>query len=177
VYVRRTLEGDKAAFQSLVSRYSGAVFALVLGHLGKSADLEDVAQDVFLQAYRSLPGLKSPEKFGSWLYGISKRLCLNALRQRKGQEMYFNELSDGTDFSDPRSGAGVGDPIDRRLDVSDVVESLPVIYREVVTLRYMEDCSYGEIAQLLGITESAVNIRLIKARKQIRERLNRIPIS
>lgn len=172
--MRRALNGETAAFQVLVSRYSGAVFALVMGHLGKTAESEDVAQEVFLQAYRSLPNLKSPDKFGSWLYGIGKRVCMNSLRQRKGQEVYFNELSDQTDFSDTGHGSDVTGTVDRKLDVLDTIQRLPLIYREVVALRYMEDHSYGEIAKLLGITESAVNVRLIKARRMIRERLERV---
>ncbi len=177
VYVRRALNGDSSAFQALVSRYSGTIFALVLSHLGRKTDPEDVAQDVFLQGFRSLPNLKDPDKFGPWLYGIGKRVCLNCLRQRKnqkGQEIYFNELADGTDFKDPGTAGGVDTPVHERMDLFDTIDSLQLIYREVVTLRYLEDHSYGEIAEMLGISESAVNVRLIKARRMIRERLERV---
>lgn len=174
VCVQRALDGETRAFQTLVSRYSGAVFALVLSHLGKNADTEDIAQEVFLQAYRSLPNLRSPARFGAWLYAIGKRVCLHSLRQRKCNEVYFNELPDPAEFSDPQLERGVAEPVDRRIDVLDAVESLPLIYREVVILRYMEDYPHAKIAGILGISESAVNVRLIKARRMVRDRLEKI---
>lgn len=175
--VRRALDGETAAFQGLMTRYSGAVFALVMGHLGKRVDSQDVAQEIFLQCYRSLPNLKEPDKFGSWLYGIGKRVCMNTLRRTRNQEVYFNELPETAEFCDPNAPEGVADGIDRRLDVLDTVQSLPVIYREVILLRYMEDKSYADMAILLGITESAVNVRLIKARRMLREKMDRVDCS
>jgi len=172
--VRRVLEGETGAFQALVVKYSGAVFALVFSHLGRSPDAEDVAQEVFLQAYRSLPKLKDPGKFGSWIYGIARHVCMNWLRQRKTQEVPFTEVPELDQTADIRSREVSPDASDREEVVLQCVRSLPGIYREVVTLRYMEDFSYARIAEILGISESAVNVRLIKARRMLRERLERV---
>jgi RNA polymerase sigma-70 factor (ECF subfamily) len=174
VYVRRVLEGDTSAFQALVLRYSGAVFALVFTHLGRSSDAEDVAQEVFLQAFRSLPKLKNHEKFGCWIYGIARHVCMNWLRQRRSVEISLAEIPDTRETSDTRFGEGASGSKGREEFVLDCVQSLPLIYREVVNLRYMEDCTYSEIAEILGISESAVNVRLIKARRMLREQLEKV---
>ena len=175
VYVERCLAGEPAAFQELVSRYTNAVMALVMSHLGRTADVDDVAQEVFFQAYRSLPTLRAHDRFGPWLYGIGKRTCLNQLRQRKNREELLTELRGRVD-PDAEESSDLSGHVDLRLDILDAVRSLPEIYREVILQRYIEEKSYGEIARFLGITESAVNVRLIKARRMMRDRWTRAEV-
>ncbi|MBI1849352.1 MAG: RNA polymerase sigma factor [Planctomycetes bacterium] len=169
--MRRTLRGDTEAFRELLGRYTGAVFALIYSHLGRTEHAEDVAQEVFLHTYRSLGNLKEPAKFGSWLYGLTKRTCLNWLRRQKADSLPLDEVNESSTIAErPSRSSGQSDD---ETEVLELIQSLPVIYREVIHLRYIEDYSYREIARLLEISESAINIRLIKARRMLREKIER----
>ena len=168
VYVRRTLRGESEAFQFLVEKYSGAVFALVFSQIGRSSEVEDLTQEVFLQAYRSLPNLTQTTRFGSWLYGITKRVCLNWIRKQKSQTVSYGAHESLLNVPDPAERQPREEPGELILGC---IHTLPAIYREVVLLRYMEDFSYAEMSEILGIGESAVNVRLIKARKLLREKI------
>jgi RNA polymerase sigma-70 factor, ECF subfamily len=168
--VRRSLRGDTDAFRELLNRYTGAVFALIHSHFGRTEQAEDIAQEVFLHTYRSLGNLKDPAKFGSWLYGLTKRTCLNWLRRRKGDSLLLDDVGDAAEIAErPKPGNAADDDV----EVLELIQSLPLIYREVIHLRYIEDYSYREIARLLEISESAINIRLIKARRMLREKIER----
>jgi RNA polymerase sigma-70 factor (ECF subfamily) len=169
--VRRTLRGETDAFRELLNRYTGAVFALIYSCVGRNEHVEDVAQEVFLQTYRSLRNLKDPSRFGSWLYGLTKRICMNWLRRQKTAQLSLDEVREPPirgPSPDPARAAS-----DDEREVLEILQSLPLIYREVVHLRYIEDYSYREIARILDVSESAVNIRLIKARRMLRERIER----
>ncbi len=172
--VSRTLAGSNAAFKALIHRYGTIVQGLVFNFLARRDVLEDLAQEVFFQAYRSLRSLKRAERFGSWLYGITRRVCMNWLRRQKGP---FLPIEAAADKERPGTSHDPGEVVARESDEQDVLEmvnSLPLIYREVVTLRYFEDLSYQEMASILDVSVSAVNVRLVKARKMLREKLERV---
>lgn len=170
--VSRTLSGSNAAFKALIHRYGATVQGLIFNFLARRDVLEDLAQEVFFQTYRSLRSLKKPDRFGSWIYGITRRVCMNWLRRQKGPMLPIEaaqtaEMS--ASFDPVRAAASQADENDLLAQVS----SLPLIYREVITLRYFEDLSYQEMAAILDVSVSAVNVRLVKARKMLREKLER----
>ena len=104
-----------------------------------------------------------PEKFGSWLYGIAVRACLDWLKARERSQVSLDR-----DVAKPEPA---GDERSQRM--LEEVESLPEIYREVVLLFYYKKQSYEEMGGLLGISFAAVNVRLTKARAMLRERMAR----
>ncbi len=169
--VRRSLRGDTDAFRELLSRYTGAVFALIYSCVGRGEQAEDIAQEVFLQTYRSIGNLKDPSKFGSWIYGLTRRVCMNWIRRRKAEPLSLEELTEGEPARSPNAVSSVLG--ESEIEILDLIQSLPIIYREVIHLRYIDDYSYREIARFLDISESAVNIRLIKARRMLREKIER----
>lgn len=171
--VSRTLSGSNAAFKALIHRYGTTVQGLIFNFLARRDVLEDLAQEVFFQTYRSLRSLKKPDRFGSWLYGITRRVCMNWLRRQKGPMLPIEaaEAAElGSTFDPVRAVSAHAD----EHDILALVSSLPLIYREVVTLRYFEDLSYQEMASILDVSVSAVNVRLVKARKMLREKLDRV---
>lgn len=167
--VKECLGGKPNAFKELIEKYAGVTYSLIYSFAGKSDQIEDLAQEVFFQAYQSLKNLRRPSKFGSWLYGITKRVCMNWLRKQKGQAISLSKMENFYPDSDSVSQPA---KFDEHEEVYRRVNSLPQIYREVVFLHYYENLKYKEISKILRISPSAINARLIKARELLREKLS-----
>ncbi len=164
--VRRSLAGEREAFSELVDRHRRAVYALSVQRVQNSSDADDVAQESFIRAYRSLHTLREPEKFGSWLYGIAMRAGMDCLRTRGKR----SERSDPLGLHTPPSEDNT--ELKELVDVVMVaVGELSDAHRLVVTLRYLEGLSAKEIALRLGESRVAIRSRLFKAMQILRRRL------
>jgi RNA polymerase sigma-70 factor (ECF subfamily) len=172
--VTRALSGSSAAFRALIHRYGSTVQGLIFNFLGRKDVLEDLAQEVFFQTYRSLPSLKRKDRFGSWVYGITRRVCMNWLRRQRGPMLSLESAANAANAIDDRDPGNEFAEQSAEKELLTIVHSLPLIYREVVTLRYFEDLSYQEMASILDISVSAINVRLVKARKMLRDKLERV---
>ncbi|MFC0626181.1 RNA polymerase sigma factor [Kribbella deserti] len=167
--VARARDRDPAAFEMLVRRYQRRIYALCLRMLnGASGEAEDVAQDVFLTAWRRLPEIQHDAAFGSWLYRTATNQCLSALRTRKP----VVELDDVTT---PVETGAQGDPA-RTVNNSQAMKALtlalaqlPPPQRACWLLREVHGRSYQEIAELEGTTATAVRGRIARARAELAE--------
>lgn len=155
--VAETLNGHKEAFETLVHRYTGAIYAVCMSKIGMGRDVEDLVQESFLRAYKNLHTLREPGKFGSWLYGIASNICYDWI-DRKKRESRIQQVP----HEQEQENAGV---------VIKMIQSLPEEYREAMMLFYFERKSYEEIAEILGVSKATVNFRLTKARMMLRERV------
>lgn len=167
---------DHAAFAELVNRYKHRVYWLVRRMLGNEED-EDVAQEVFLRAYEALPGFRGDCKFSTWIYKITRNLCLAELKKRgvRGEPLSLQAESDEKIHRLlPASHQGAAHEIER-LDLSrsvrQLINRLPVQYRTVLTLFYLNQTSYEEIAEIMGIPLGTVKTHIHRARLQLRELL------
>jgi RNA polymerase sigma-70 factor (ECF subfamily) len=164
--VAHCLRGRREAFSELVLRHQQMVYSVARGMLGDPHGAEDLAQEAFLHAYQALPGYRAEGKFPAWLRTIVTRLCLNHRRDRRREvawdhlEEHPASLTDG-----PERWL---EEWERRGEVRRAVDSLPPDYRAVIVLRYLEDLSYHEIAQHLGVPVSTIETRLHRAKKQLR---------
>lgn len=163
--VRRTLDGDRDAYAALVERYRRVIYALALQRVQQSADAEDVAQEAFIKAYRSLHALREPERFSSWLYGITMRSAVDWLRVRGRSPEPVDPDVYAPAFHD---NAELRELIEA---VMRAVGELSDAHRLVVTLRYVQGWSAKEIAERLGESRVAVRSRLFKAMQMLRRRL------
>src|SRR5262245_27036625 len=167
-HVRAAQGGDRGAFEKLVAAHAGVVRAVCAGKFGLTQEADDLAQETFLSAYRGLAGLRDPERFDAWLVGIAINTCRGHLtRSRRGPAIVDPEIL-------PHPASADGAPLPeaaRHESTRAAVDRLPEIYREVVLLFYFERKSYDEMGRLLGIGKAAVNARLTKARRMLRERL------
>lgn len=182
IFVRRVLSGDKDAFEPLVERYNGTVYAQVVGRTGNFDSAEDIVQATFIEAFRHLKSLKDPAKFRAWVRGIAMNLSREWNRKRK-QNVPIDDMDSSRDaalYDQVLPDALVELPVvpDREYEkdetrdyVLQAVERLPEKYREVVLLHYMEGLKYREIAEMLGVPESTVLGRLQVGRDQLREDL------
>ncbi len=163
------LDGRREAFSELVLRHQNMVYSVARSMLGNAHSAEDIAQEAFLHAYRALSSYRAEGKFHAWLRLITTRLCLNHRRDTR-REVAWDDLS-GHPAAVTDGPEGRLDDWERRGAVRRAIEALPVDYRDVITLRYMEDLTYDEIARSLDVPTSTVETRLHRAKKQLRQLL------
>ncbi len=180
--VERTLAGDPGAFDLIVARYKDRVFSYARRMLNNPDTADEIAQDIFMRAYRYLDHFRGDSKFSTWFYTIVSSTCKNAakyhgLRSRSREE--YSPGSDGELPSDPldRVPSDVFAPepnverIETRRTVQDAIRELPDIYRQVVVLKDINDFSYEEIARILECELGTVKSRLARAREMLRDKL------
>jgi len=165
--VKRVLEGDGESFRTLIARHTTMVRAVIFSMVGNSSSIDDLAQEAFLRSFKYLGSLADRAKFGGWLCGITRRVCLDFLRSNRRAAISLDEIREaGADF--PAKDA------DARLknEVHEAVMNMPEQLRQVVLMRYVDKHSYERMAELLGVSRATISSRLIHARKLLRERLS-----
>src|SRR4051812_29259513 len=156
---------DDQAFEEIYERHVRDVYRYAAGMLGEAADAEDVTQTTFLNAYRSFQAGTRPDKPRSWLIAIAHNVCRQRFRQaqRRPREVEFDERVAEAAVQDP--GAPSAEDLRRALS------ELPPNQRAALVMRELEGSSYTEIAGVLGISVSALETLLFRARRALREQL------
>lgn len=175
--VRRTLAGDRSAFDVLVRQYQRPAVAVSYRLLGKTEDALEVVQDAFLKAYRSLDTLQKPEAFAGWLMRIVSNLSLNRRRGRKSlAALPLDDLLDSGD-RDPEAGGDSLQP-DRVLQGRELGErlkaamaALPDRQRLALELFTIEQLPQKQVAETLGCSVEAVKWHVFQGRKRLKEAL------
>ena len=171
--VEKCLGGDEEACETLVRRYQDRVFSLVYSIIGGTDQVEDIAQEAFLKAFRSLKSFRGGSSFYTWLYRITVNTALNALRSKgRRQEASLEDLGGLEFLVDP--DVGPAESAARRQLASRVREAIDRLdeqYRTIVYLRELEDLSYEEIAEVVELPVGTVKSRLFRARQHLKELL------
>jgi RNA polymerase sigma-70 factor (ECF subfamily) len=169
----RLRAGDSRAFEELVTMYQHRVFGVALRMLGNRAEAEEIAQDTFLRAHRSLAEFRGEARLGTWLYAIASRLCLNRLtagpRRRERRD-------DAALLQAPAGEADAVAALERgelEAALHQAIAALPEDRRIVVVLRDLEGLSYEEIGEVLGVPLNTVRSRLHRARLDLKSKLER----
>lgn len=174
--VRRTLAGEERAFEVLVHRHGRLVFRIIRGIL-PGAEVEDIAQEVFVKAYRSLGQLRSGFSLGPWLARLSTTVCYDYLRGRqRRKEVTFTELSREEGKGLAMAIGEVVDPLTLREEDRSVSRDLAEKLlsrlapkdRAAVLLRELEGFSMADLARALGCSELAARLRLFRARRTLK---------
>jgi RNA polymerase sigma-70 factor (ECF subfamily) len=164
--------GDQAAFAALVTRYRKRIFALALHITGSASEADDIAQDVFLKAYRALPEFEGRSQFFTWVYRMTVNRSLNVCRDRarRGEDMLEDprlELAVAVDArSDPGRAAELRQRYARLLRALD---ALPADMRTTVILVSLQGLAHGEVAVVQKISEGTVAWRMHEARRRLNE--------
>ncbi|MGB7745950.1 MAG: sigma-70 family RNA polymerase sigma factor [Verrucomicrobiia bacterium] len=171
--VELSLAGDREAFGQIVARYQSPICALAYSACGNVARSEDLAQEIFITAWRRLGSLQEPARFKAWLYGIARNLINNAFRQRRRNPVASAEsLEDATATASPAD-----EPDEQAISKEEeailwrVLSGLPEIYREPMVLFYRQNESVAQVAGVLAISEEAVRQRLSRGRTLLNERV------
>lgn len=152
--------GDAGAFEQLFSTFGRLVYGVLTARL-PSADVDDVAQDTFALAWRRLPTLRQPDRFGPWIAAIARRRAADHLRSTRR----FSPLDETT---------GVDGHVEASAEaarVLDAIRHLPEAYSETLALRLVEGYSGAEIAALTGLTPGSVRVNLHRGLRMLREQL------
>lgn len=165
--VSRAAQGDTVAFAELVAQYRGLVFSLCFQRTGRWEDSEDLTQEVFVAAYRSLDSLREPGKFVAWLRGITENVCRMQMRRRKPGQAASVEGAISPDWMKATKSIEVGELLQQAL------AAIPPKNRDVVSLYYLGGYSYSEIGQLRGLPVKTIKSRLHEARGQLKRQLLR----
>ena len=179
--VERAKAGDPQAFSRLVDKYERKIFRLAKHITQNDEDAEDVLQESFLKAYSHLDSFQGDSKFYTWLVRIAVHEALMKLRKRKSDKtVSLDEPQDtGEDLVAREIAVWEDDPEKKysREELADIlskaVDSLKPSFRTVFVLRDIEGLSTEETAEMLNLSVPAVKSRLLRARLQLREHLNR----
>jgi RNA polymerase sigma-70 factor (ECF subfamily) len=165
VLVKRCLDGDTDAFNSLVERYQRVLFTIALRLLADRDAAADAAQNAFVKAYEKLDTFDPAKRFFSWIYRIVINECLNVRRDRRPMEPIPETLTTGATPFD------LAETEERRRRVQSAIVGLSPEYREVIVLRHFAGLSYDEIADVTGAASTVVKSRLYTARQRLSQML------
>jgi RNA polymerase sigma-70 factor (ECF subfamily) len=163
--VRAAQRGDRDAFGALVSRHASSMLSLTARMLGPGPDAEDVAQETFVAAYRSLARFQSDARFKTWLYRIAVNKCTDALRARRST-VPLEQDDAGFVWDTPDDNTPHRTLEQRELagEIERGIQALPQLYRESFVLRHLEGLDYDEMSAILGVHRDTIKMRVYKAR-------------
>ncbi len=179
--VELAVSRDPEAFGEIVKRWERKVFALCFGMLGREDEARDAAQETFIAAYRNLSRFRGEAKVSSWLHRIAVNQCLTTKRRaRTRSEDFLDEETNEEErvFMAPEHllPSRTTEQNERQVLVRNAVGSLPSELRQVVVMKEFEDMTFQEISEALELPLSTVKSRLYTALKQLRTKLERLPM-
>jgi RNA polymerase sigma-70 factor (ECF subfamily) len=163
------VRGDRAAFERVVALYERRVARLAHRLLGWIGDVDDVVQDVFLAVYEQSHKFRGDSELWPWLTAITVNKCRSRLRRHFLKLRWLRSVDPFTAHEAEADRDSLRDETSAK--VRTAVRALPARDREVIVLYYLEDRPVAEISQLLGSSENAIDVRLHRARKRLKELL------
>jgi RNA polymerase sigma-70 factor (ECF subfamily) len=173
--ISRVLKGEQNAYAELVNRYQAYVFTLVLRMIKSREDAEEVAQDVFIKAYRSLADFRGESKFTTWLYTIANTTSITFLRKKKldVHSLDNEKVFEVADSKDSGLRANLVEQKSRVNMVNQAIAMLSPDDAEVITLFYKAEQNLEEIARILRLETNTVKVRLHRARTRLKEKMEK----
>jgi RNA polymerase sigma-70 factor (ECF subfamily) len=173
--IAQSLAGNQAAYADLMKRHQRFVFTLALRFAKGREDAEEIAQDCFVKAYRSLNSFNGESKFSTWLYSIVYTTAMTFLRKKRvdttsiDDENTYIQLENQSGSMD----ANMAEQKSRSYYVNQAIEQLLPDDAMIITLFYKGEQSLEEIGQAMGVETNTVKVKLFRARQRLKERLER----
>jgi RNA polymerase sigma factor (sigma-70 family) len=169
------LKGDQQAYKVLVDRYQSYIFTLAYRLMQSREDAEEVAQDVFVKAYRSLADFKGGSKFSTWLYTIAHNTSITYLRKKKQKILDIDDEATFMQLENQESDFKANQVEDKskKAMVNRAIEMLAPDDAQIITLFYKGDQSLDEIATVMGMETNTVKVRLFRARQKLKEKMEK----
>jgi RNA polymerase sigma factor (sigma-70 family) len=179
--VAEAQRGETAAFDELVRRHSPRLYALIYHMTSHREDTNDLLQDVFAKAYRSLSRFRGQSQFYTWLYSIATNMTLNFLKKRNRRQhgMSLDDLDSGIardeDFiaaTSPRSPERETDLKELQAKLNEAMQKLSDDHRAVVVMYDIQGLPHAEISRIMGVSEGTIRSRLFYAHRQLQSHLD-----
>jgi RNA polymerase sigma-70 factor, ECF subfamily len=171
----RVRDGDREAFRALFEKHANSIARFAAGFVGASARADELAQDVFLQVYRTRDRYEPTAKFSTWLYTIAHNLCLNEVRRhdyrsRVDPDEKREPDEPGWDPADPEAQEGESFSAQRELEarLAELIRELPEAQRTALVLSRVEELRYQQIGEILSCSEQAVKSLIFRATQRLK---------
>jgi RNA polymerase sigma factor (sigma-70 family) len=173
--IEQTLVGNQAAYADLIKRHQRFVFTLALRFSKNREDAEEIAQDCFVKAYRSLASFQRQSKFSTWLYSIVYTTAMTFLRKRRVDTDSIDDENTYVQLENKSSGfdSNSVENKSRSYYLNQAITQLLPDDAAIITLFYMGEQSLDEIGKTLGIEPNTVKVKLFRARQRLKEKLER----
>lgn len=171
--IQKIQKGDNSAFAVLVDRYRDMVYTIIHRIVRNHEEAEEIAQDVFLKVFHSLDSFKGKSKFSTWLYRIAYNAAITRTRKKKVEMGALDEqLMENYTQDEVNEDIYTLDAQEQKKFIDHVLANLPEKEYLIITFYYKEECSIGEIAEITGLSESNVKVKLHRIRKKLYEDLD-----
>lgn len=173
--IEQTLAGNQAAYADLVKRHQRFVFTLAMRFSKSREDAEEIAQDCFIKAYRSLASFQKQSKFSTWLYSIVYTTAMTFLRKKKVDTDSIDDENTYIQLENHSSGLNndMAETKSRSYYLNQAIGQLLPDDATIITLFYMGEQSLEEIGQAVGMEANTVKVKLFRARQRLKEKLEK----
>jgi RNA polymerase sigma factor (sigma-70 family) len=169
------LRGDQQAYAEIVKRYQNFVFTIALRYTPNREDAEEIAQDCFIKAYRSLADFRGESKFTTWLYTIVTTTCLTFLRKKK-LEVHSLDNEKVFEMAENQDSGMNANQVEQKSRVSMVNRAIALLSpddAQIITLFYKGEQTLEEIAQIMHLEANTVKVRLHRARQRLKDKMEK----
>jgi len=173
--IKSILKGDQSAFARLVERYQNYIFTLTLRFTDNREDAEEIAQDVFVKAYRSLADFRGDSKFSTWLFTITRTTCLSFLRKKKLHTQSLDNERTGLQLEN-RESAFLANQVEqksRHAMLNKAISMLSPDDAQVLNLFYKGDQTLEEIGKIMRLDPNTVKVKLHRARQRLKDKMEK----
>jgi RNA polymerase sigma-70 factor (ECF subfamily) len=177
ILIEQCLSGDQVAWEAIVRQNWRKVFNVAYKFVGKHDEAEDLTQDIFLKIFKALKTFDRRANFQTWIISISRNLCIDHYRSVRKERQTIAREVDTTDLqpaSRDRTPYALAEHQDLRAMLRQALDTLPLTLRTAVVLRDLQELSYQEIADRLGLPEGTVKSRINRGRIELARQLKRI---
>jgi len=173
--INRILKGEQSAFAVLVEEYQNYVFTLVLRFTENREDAEEIAQDVFVKAYRSLADFRGDSKFSTWLFTITRTTCLSFLRKKNLDTLSLDNERMGLQVENKESGfnANLVEQKSRHAMLNRAISMLSPDDSQVLNLFYKGEQTLDEIGKIMRLDANTVKVKLHRARQRLKDKMEK----
>jgi RNA polymerase sigma-70 factor (ECF subfamily) len=175
--IQRCLQGDQLAWDAIVRQYRRKVFNVAYKFVGRHEEAEDLTQDVFLKIFKSLGTFDRRANFQTWLISVSRNLCIDHYRSIRQERQAIDHHTDPNELSPATHEPGPMATLeqqDRVILLRDALAALPETLRKAVLMRDIQELTYQEIADQLGLPEGTVKSRINRGRTELARQIRRM---
>ena len=177
-FIQKALTGDENAYSSLVKRYKSGIYNLIYQMIKNREETEDLVQETFIKAFKSLESYNTDYAFSTWLYKIAFNHCIDSIRKKKLKTLPLDKpikLKEGEVQHEIKDNSYSPENTflfaERKKRIQDSIDSLPEKYKRAIVMRHQEDCSYEQISKILHIPLGTVKARIFRAREMLKKKL------